>query len=136
MRNTYVQFYRYIVVGGSAAVLNISIYNILITISSMNYEIAGFIGYMTGFLLNFTFSKKWVFKNTSEKYVHQVAVFLTIALIGLFINNSVLYIFVHHFGINKSIAYFIATGVAFLWNFSAHKLITFNYNLFKNKVEI
>ena len=84
---------------------------------------------MCGFSLaavnNFILNKIWTFSNTDEAYLKQFFQFMGIAVVGLAINQAVLYLMHHHFKMNFYLAKLFAIGVVVIWNFGLNYLVTF-----------
>lgn len=158
--NTFVQFFRYCFVGGFAFVVDFGIMTLFAELFSIHPVVAATISFIVGLAVNYVLSTFWIFRNSKIK--SRFAEFLAFALIGvigLLINDGIIWIFQNVLGSNlvfggwSSIAdgetkYFIfggiqyyhigkivSTVVVFLWNFFARKFLLFNKNAKKTKTE-
>lgn len=120
-----IQFFRYIFVGGSAAVVNLVVYWVLTEPLSVQYLIAAFVGYTAGFFWNYIISILWVFKSrhTRGKEFTMVAV---ITVGGLLWTELILYLFVEYAHIEHMLAMFITLWIVLIWNFSMRKIFVFH----------
>ena len=62
--NLWIQFFRYIFVGGTAFIIDFSIYSILVLIG-LHYLISAVIAFIISVLANYLLSTKWVFNFSS-----------------------------------------------------------------------
>jgi putative flippase GtrA len=120
--NHTIQFFRYIFVGGFAAIVNIGTLIFFKEIIGLHYLIANTFGFITGLVTNFILCKYFVFTGdipipkAGEFFVHGV-----ISIISLAIDSSLLWICIHFFNIHYLASKIIATGIGFLWNFFGRK---------------
>lgn len=139
--NTFVQFFRYCFVGGLAFVVDYGIMTLLAELCNVNPVVASTISFVAGLAVNYLLSTFWIFKNSKIK--NRFAEFLAFALIGvigLLINDAVIWIFQYALGPNMVLGdwldadkYYlvgkiVSTVVVFLWNFFGRKFILFNKN--------
>ena len=146
--NTFVQFFRYCFVGGLAFVVDFGVMTLLVELLSVHPVAAATISFVAGLAVNYILSTFWIFKNS--KINNRFAEFLAFALIGvigLLINDGIIWLFQHTFGENLLLGgwsnvidgetkYFLFGGVqyyhmgkiVFLWNFFGRKFILFNKN--------
>lgn len=151
--NTFIQFFRYCFVGGLAFVVDFGVMTLLVELLSITPVIAATISFIAGLAVNYILSTFWIFKNSKIK--NRLAEFLAFALIGvigLLINDAIIWVFQNTFGANLMFGgqsevidgetkYFIFSGiqyyhigkivstvVVFLWNFFGRKFILFNKN--------
>lgn len=83
-----------------------------------------------GFLLavcsNYLLNRHWTFGETHSPVLAAFFMFLVISLIGLLINNSVIWISHEKIRLKFYFSKFIAIGVTVFWNFLCNYFITFN----------
>lgn len=135
-RNTY-QFVKFGIIGLTGAIIDFGILNILAVILKYNVYLSASISFTFAASNNFYWNKKWTFKGqaTDKKIKIQYIEYLTVAVIGFFINLLILRIFIPYFvnvfnldssrALVINSAKIIATLLVFLWNFSGSKLLVF-----------
>ncbi len=119
------QFLRFVVVGGSATVIDFSLLIFLTEVISLHYLLSATISFICANIFNFYFSKKWTFQNTSSRYIRQYMVFVLVGGTGLVINNYILYFSVENLYIHYILGKVIATALVMIWNFFMNKYVTF-----------
>lgn len=122
------QFVRFVIVGGTATVIDFALYIGIMEIFGYEYYlIAATIGFIFGGLFNFFLSKHWTFQNKSNQHVKQYGIFLIIAVTGLALNNGLLYVGVEYISLHPIIARMCATAIVMFWNFFLNKYVTFKH---------
>jgi len=124
-RAVHVQFTRYIFVGGSAAVIDVLVFAVLVKYAGMHYAIAAFLAYMLGLLWNYILSLLWIFESKHRRLLEFTMVFL-IALGGLLWTEFFLWIFVGLIGFEPVISKLIVLWIVLLWNFGMRKVYVFH----------
>lgn len=109
---------KYFFVGGTAAVLDISIFFVFVQKLGYNYLVIAPIGFTLATLLNYYLSIQIVFQKgiRFSPKAELLAVFV-VSLIALAINQICLFISIDIFHLNKMVAKIGATGVVFFWNY-------------------
>ncbi len=142
--NTLIQFFRYIFVGGMAAVFDWAISSLIFffvfgaktgaifeAVPWLTWSVvsngAGFIG---GLIFNFILSTCFVFQNSAVKNRFlEFLSFAAIGLVGLFITFGITWGFelllADKTSMFQLIGKIVSTAVAFLWNFFARKIILY-----------
>ncbi len=124
-RDSKVQFFRYFFVGGSSAVVHLSIYYTLIWGLGVHYLIANVIGFCVSFFWNYIVGILWVFHNRRMSRRREIALTYVIAVLGLLWNSIILYACVEALGISPNLAIYIATAIVLFWNFGMRKKFIF-----------
>lgn len=151
--NTFIQFFRYCFVGGFAFIVDFGVMTLLVELLLLNPVVASTISFVAGLAVNYILSTFWIFKNSKIK--NRFAEFLAFALIGvigLIINDAVIWLFQNILGSNLTFGgwismadgetkYFLFDGiqyyhigkivstiVVFIWNFCGRKFILFGKN--------
>lgn len=119
------QLWRYIIVGGIAAVVDIGSFSIFNLVWHWHYAIATTLSFTLGVITNYLLSRIWVFNTQAKINLKEFISFLIIGIIGWGLNVLTLYILIDLLGTHSFIAKLIATAITFLWNFLARKYITF-----------
>ena len=142
-------FFKYCISGGTAFIIDFLIYVILIQYLDWHYLTAAAISFIFAASANFIVQKNWVFKDRNLKFLRQFLIFSLIALVGLAINQLILYLSVETIGLKNLVikdynisgniisaniidlklglmlAKIIAAGIVLIWNFFNNKFITF-----------
>lgn len=129
-----VQFLRYAVVGGIAAVVDIGLYTIGTNVLGIHYIIANTLSFTIATFVNYFMSRNWVFNNNAGILTKDFLLFTIIGVIGIFISNFVLYILVDckviadlfpGLGQNyiKVCAKLVAVCIVLFWSFIGRKKI-------------
>ena len=94
------------------------------------FKVQKYVSNSIGFTLaassNYILNRVWTFESDNPDIGIEYTQFLVISLIGLGINNLILWLIVSKFKINFYVAKFFAIVVVTLWNFLANFFITFN----------
>ena len=117
------QFIKYFGVGLLAAVVNITSLYILSSIFLINYLLANIISFILGLIINYLLSKKYVFKDKSLNKILEFIIYGVIGVIGLGIDTLCLWLFTEKVNFYYMISKIISTGITFIWNFLARKLL-------------
>ncbi len=117
---------RYIISGGTSAVVNLTTLSVLYYILGIYYLIASVFSFAVAFFVSLTLHKFWTFQDYSRVDMHlQIGKYLMSSVFGLSINTLLLYIFVDHFhfyvflgqifagAITASITFFISRDIIF-----------------------
>lgn len=127
----YLKLVKYLAVGAIGTVADWSVFYALIDFVSIYYLIAMAISYLVGMVINFFLNKHFTFENTYKKLHYQFASFAVIALIGLALQEAIMYGMVQYLFVATTdsmllfAARVVATLVGFVWTFIANKKITF-----------
>ncbi len=123
---------RYIISGGTSAVINLSVLSFLYYVQEVYYLYAAIIAFIVSFLFSLFLQKFWTFEDHSRENVHiQVGKYLLSSLFGLSLNTLFLYILVDHLHFFVYMGQIIAGGlVACVTFFISRKFI------FKGQVDM
>lgn len=119
------QFLKYCIGGGLAFFIDIAGLYFFTEFFGLWYILSATLSFVLAAIFNYLFQRFITFKSQDKNYVKQFVLFVVIALVGLLINNSILYILVEFFGLWYMFAKVIAAGVVLIWNFWANKKFTF-----------
>ena len=110
---------RYMIVGFTGAVADWVIFAALVYLAEMHYLIAATISFVLATLINYLLCLRYVFRGGRHARHKEVVYIYLASLVGLLINNASLYVLFEWVGLQIIIAKVLATGSAFIWNFSA-----------------
>lgn len=124
--NIFIQFFRYIFVGGLAFLADA--FTLWLCEKWMNYMIAAAIAFVVGLAVNYALSILFVFSESSKvkNKVKEFVVYGIIGLIGLLITEGIMYLFTDVFGLYFLISKIIAAAIVLVWNFAARKVVLYN----------
>lgn len=113
----FTKLYKYILVGGSAALINWLIFYTAIE-SGLWYILAGFISFILATLWNFLLAKIFIFKHSTHHIFKESMLIYIVSFCGLLIDMGVLFVCVEILALHTMLGKVIATGIAFIFNFS------------------
>lgn len=91
--NTFIQFFRYVFVGGFAFVVDYGIMTALVELCRFDPVIAATISFVAGLLVNYVLSTFWIFKNSKIKNrLAEFAAFAAVGVVGLGINAAIIWL--------------------------------------------
>lgn len=120
------EFARYLLAGGFAFFCDAFTLFSLTQFLKVNYLISAPIGFAVGTVVNYVLSRKWVFeRRTLKNTPAEMTVFTLIGVVGLGMNELILWFFQEKLGIYYLFAKGVSGVVVFGWNFGARKLTLF-----------
>lgn len=126
------QIVRYLISGGTAAIVDLGLLFVFVEWLSIYYIIAAIIAFLISFVVSFVLQKYWTFKDARTQDVHkQVSVYFLVALINLGINTLLIYIFVEFFGMHYIFGQILASGLIAISSFFIYSLFIFKHGSFK-----
>ncbi|GHU87083.1 hypothetical protein FACS189476_01820 [Spirochaetia bacterium] len=129
------EFFRYILVGGTAFIVDIGILYltrifIFAALGTIGILLATAVGFTTGLIYNFILSTIFVFKKINKKaQLHKIRsfiIFTIIGLIGLGLTEACMYIGIQLFSEKYYLVVKIVTAAfVLIWNYTARKIFIF-----------
>lgn len=120
----YTKVLKYIVSGGSAAIVNIGSFAIMKGYFGFWYLSSSIIAYTFAFFVSFTLQKFWTFDNQETSGIRgEIVSFLIYNLFGLCLNTLIVYILVDHLSVSGILAQLIAGVAVALCSFFAYRSI-------------
>ena len=127
--DTFTQFLRYALVGGVAFVVDFISLNVLTEYMGVYYLHSAALAFLLGLTTNYVLSVLWVFqKRTFQNRVVEYGIFGLLGLLGLGLNQLLMYSLTEHAELDYRFSKVIATGLVFMWNFGSRKLILFSFS--------
>lgn len=124
--NTFIQLMKYGVVGGIAFVADYSLLYLLTEYCGLYHLLSAAISFMVGLTVNYVLSLRYVFTERSFKDKRmEFAAFAIIGIIGLLLNELILYVSADVCGLHYMAGKVVSTVIVFFWNFLARKIILF-----------
>lgn len=116
------QIEKFIIVGGIATIIDFVLLYILKEFVGINEIVSNTISFTISLIYNYIASIKWVFDVDNNKNQNkQFVTFVVFSIIGLFINNLILWICINKFSINYLLGKVITTGIVMIFNFVTRK---------------
>lgn len=119
----HIKFIKFILVGFTGLIIDFSITWFLKEKLRANQYLANSMGFSVAATTNYMLNRLWTFNSQNEQVLIEFGSFIAIALVGLVINNSFLYLFEKRFPfyVSKFLAILVTTS----WNFIANYMYTF-----------
>jgi putative flippase GtrA len=109
------KFIKFSVVGAIGLIIDFGITWTCKEKLSWNKYVSNSLGFSFAVVNNYLLNKYWTFTDHNPEIIEQFAKFTAISMIGLLINNLVIYILVRHINFYK--AKILAIGIVVIWNF-------------------
>ena len=110
-------FVKYVIVGGSAALINWAVFYLGLQ-AGLQYLLSGVLSFILATLWNFIFAKIFIFKHSKHHIFKESILVYVVSFIGLCIDMGVLFVCVEILAFHTMLSKVIATGIAFIFNFS------------------
>ncbi len=120
------KFLKFAAVGFSGLLVDYAFTYIFKEWLKVQKYVANSIGFTIAASTNYLLNRVWTFESDNPDIAMEYSEFLIISIIGLGLNNLILWLIVKRFKINFYLAKFFAIIVVTLWNFLANFFITFN----------
>ena len=127
MKELINQIAKFGVVGIIATLIDYILLFILTDVFKIYYMTSSIISFSASLIFNYIASIKWVFNVEHKQTYKDGLLFLIFSLIGLWINQEVMYLTVEKLGIYYMISKIFATGIVMVWNFITRKIFIENY---------
>ena len=124
--NILIQLFRYTIVGGLAFIVDFGSLYALTEYLDIHYLISAAIAFVLGLTINYFLSVIWVFKKRSSKSKYlEFVVFALIGIIGLVLNEFIIWFFTEVVNKHYLFSKLISTVLVYLWNFFIRKFLLF-----------
>ncbi len=103
---------RYVISGGTSALINLATLSFLYYIKHIYYLYSAIIAFIVSFLVSLVLQKFWTFEDYSQDNLSlQAGKYLMTSLFGLSLNTLILYILVDHFHFYVYMGQIVAGGL-------------------------
>ena len=120
------EFIRYGFASAIALIVDGVLLWLLTEFLGFSYLLSGAISFTAGLIVVYLLSVFWVFeRRIVRSRAAEFAIFALIGLVGLAVNEAILYLFTSLFGVYYLISKIASVIVVFSWNFAARKWILF-----------
>lgn len=127
MKKLINQILKFGVVGGIAFVIDYGILFLLAKVIGLNELISAAISFIVSLTFNYFLSTKWVF-DAKKQTPKEVIIFVLLSVVGLGINEVLIYLGTKKLGIDVMIVKLFATAIVMVYNFITRKLILEKHN--------
>jgi putative flippase GtrA len=119
------KFIRYALVGFTGVLVDFSVTYLFKEYIKVSKYVANSLGFCTAVITNYLLNRYWTFGVGQEDVFIQFGTFLLVSLIGLVMNNFIIYLLNEKLKVNFYISKIMAIGVVILWNFFVNYYYTF-----------
>ncbi|MEA4870356.1 hypothetical protein SDC9_126520 [bioreactor metagenome] len=128
------EFARYLVVGGTAFLVDYSLlyvfsHFVFQNLGDIGVYLATALGFVGGLLYNYLLSLHWVFQSAKDrnrgKSVGDFLLFAIIGIIGLLLTEGGMYVGYQVMRVHYMIVKLFVAAVVLLWNYGARKIMIF-----------
>lgn len=117
------QLIRFGIVGVISTALDYGLMVLFTEVFGIFYLLSSTLSYAISLLFNYVASMKYVFQSREDMgRLREFVVFTVLCLMGMGLNQLVLWLIVEKWGISYMIAKILATVVVMVWNFVTRKL--------------
>ncbi len=117
---------RYLISGGTAAATHVSVLYLLVQFANFHYLAASIAAYVAGIVVSFTLHKFWTFGDKPTHDMHlQFGRYLTIVVLNLVLNTSLMYLFVTQLSVWYLYAQIITTAIIAITGYLGYKYFVF-----------
>ncbi|HRZ98228.1 MAG TPA: GtrA family protein [Paludibacter sp.] len=117
---------KFCIVGFSGMIIDFGITWLLKEKVKINKYIANSTGFIMAASSNYFLNRFWTFNSQNSHIVTEYLSFVCISIIGLLINNLIVYLFSDKLKFNFYLSKLIAVFIVTFWNFGMNYLITFS----------
>ncbi|MEN8175697.1 MAG: GtrA family protein [Pseudomonadota bacterium] len=119
---------RYLLAGGLAFLVDAGLVFGLTEVAGWHYMVSATAGFAAGLVVNYLLCIRWVFSHRAlENRRLEMTIFASIGLVGLLLNDGVIWLLTEGAGIHYMASKLAATGVVFAFNFLSRKLMLFTH---------
>lgn len=121
------QIMKFTIVGGLSFIVDAGILYLLTRFLNIYYLLSSLLSFVIALIFNYILSMKYVFINKKEiGRSKEFIIFVVLSVIGLLINELIMWIGVDFAKIHYMLTKIIATAIVMIWNFVSKKMILEN----------
>lgn len=122
MKKLVKQIIKFGIVGGLAFLIDYSILYILTEVFGIYYLYSSVISFSVSVIFNYILSIKWVFDVSKKQTIKEFSTFIILSIIGLIINQLIMYIMVEKASIWYMFSKIVSTIIVMVYNFITRKI--------------
>lgn len=119
------RFVRFGIVGASGMVIDFGVTWLCKEKLRWNKYVSNSLGFVLAATNNYLWNRVWTFESQSEAVVREYTSFVLIAIIGLGLNNLIIYLIHERWKVPFYWSKLIAIGFVTIWNFTMNYVFTF-----------
>jgi len=113
----FAEIFRFGVTGGVCFLIDYGTLYALTEFAGINYLWSSGISFTLSVIVNYFICVKWVFKEAGKQDTQSAVIFIGSSVVGLGINQFLMWFFVEKLGIYYMIAKIFATLIVMVWNY-------------------
>lgn len=123
MRNLIAQIMKFGVVGVLATVIDFGVLNLMHYVVGLDPVVSNTISFCVSVVFNYVASMKYVFTHKEGmSRRREFVIFVVLSVIGLVLNDAIVWAVAVRAGLNVNIAKVAATCIVMVWNFVTRKI--------------
>ncbi len=126
MKNLIKQIIRFGIVGVIAFLIDYSLLYIFTEFIHIHYLISSIMSFTISLIFNYIASIYWVFDVQKKQTYKEIMIFVILSVIGLGINQLVMYVMTDLWKIYYMLSKLVATAIVMVWNFVTRKIFIEN----------
>jgi len=119
------KFIKFCAVGFSGMIVDFGVTWILKEKIRINKYIANSTGFILAATSNYIWNHFWTFRSQNDRIAQEYITFIIISLVGLALNNLLIYLFSDRMKLNFYLSKLFAIAIVTIWNFIMNFLFTF-----------
>ena len=123
------RFYKYGIVGASAAVINLAVFALCEKGFGIYYLLSTLIAFILATYWNFTIARKFVFVSKYDSALKESLLIYLVSAVGVCIDMGVMYVGVDVWELDSILTKVLAIGVAFVFNFGLRNFVIYKENI-------
>lgn len=116
------QIFKFGIVGGGAFLIDYIVLYLLTEYVGIYYLVSSVISFIVSLIFNYILSIYWVFDVTKKQTTREIFIFVVLSVVGLGINQLIMYIGSDLLRIYYMMTKLFATFVVMVWNFVTRKI--------------
>ncbi len=129
------QFVLYLVVGGSAFVVDIASF-VAMTEAGLHYIVASVSAFIVATLANYLLSYRLAFTRGRFGRGQEITRLFAVAGIGLLLNTAFVWVFVEFMQLDPTVSKIAAVPIVLVWNFLGRRLFVFHPEIPDQVIEV
>lgn len=119
------RFVRFGIVGVSGTLIDFGVTWLCKEKLHWNKYLSNSIGFILAATNNYTWNRLWTFESQNSEIFREYTTFVLIALVGLGLNNLIIWLLHEKLHLHFYLSKLIAIGCVMVWNFSMNYVFTF-----------